>query len=144
MGLLIEYFAAGSDDAAAATIDGGPSAAGFAVLDEWAIEPSIQLANLEEVLTGRDWQAIAADGDGIVESRDGGEQLILRLSERLASALVAADADELARAAEPWSQAEEFYGQADPEMLTEFLGALAGLVRQAGARGEHVCCWASV
>lgn len=144
MGLLIEYFAAGSDEAAAATIGHGAGSAGFAVLDEWAIEPSIQLVNLEEVLTGRDWQSIMADGDGIVASRDGGEQLVLRLSEPLTAVLAAAAPDRLAEAAERWSQAEEFYGQADPEMLTEFLVPLAALVRQAGVRGEHVYCWVCV
>ena len=144
MGLLVEYFTAPTDEAAASTIDGGPARSGLPVLDEWNIEPSIQMANLEEVLTGRSWKEIAVGGDGVVADRDGGERLVLRLTDTLVDALVSSTPEQLELTAGSWSRAEEFYGQADPEMLTEFLAALSGLAREAGAGGRNVYCWVSV
>ncbi len=144
MGMLVEYFAARSDQAAAATIGAGPGAAGIEVLDEWTIDPTVQLANLEEALTGRDWAQVAADGDGIVASQDGGEQLVFRLSDPLMTALIDAGPGRLAQVAESWARAEEFYGQGDPDMLLEFLTALHGLAAQAWSRDDQVYCWACV
>ena len=46
--------------------------------------------------------------------------------------------------AEPWSQAEEFYGVGDPAPLAGFLSALADLARQAIATGGHLYCWVVV
>lgn len=60
MGLLCDYFLAGSDEAAAGTIGwiGGPGAASppdqaFEVVDGSGIEPVVQMGTLESILTGR-------------------------------------------------------------------------------------------
>lgn len=110
------------------------------------IDPVVQLGTLEELLTGRPYDEVVEDprSGHAVESKDGGERLVLTLTDILVRALAASDEDELRRIAEPWSQTEEFWGDADPDDLAEFLADLSGLARRAQAKGHRLYCWICV
>ena len=162
MGLLCDYFAAPSDAEAAATIDwvGGPgrpaakrsllgrsrsSPPGYAVVDIKGVEPTVQMATLEEILTGRSFEEILDENiAAIVAERDGGEQLVVRLTQGLQDALAAATDDRLRAAAAQWAETEEFWGQGDPVVLAERLGELASLARSARDDGARLYCWVCV
>src|SRR4051812_20482875 len=155
MGVLYDYFAAGSDDMAAAAIglDGGPAGTspsgdgiyrsehGFDVLCVKGVDPVVQLATLEALLTGRDaMDVIREPGPSqLMASENDGEQLVLRVREQLRERLAAATVAELDAVAEPWSRTEEFWGGTDPEPLQEFLHALAELSRRGGGLYCRVC-----
>ena len=84
MSLLIEYFAAPSDEQAGALIDGGgPVAAGSPAVRGDGVEPVVLMGVLEELLTSRSYDEIAAAAEPIVAERDGGERLIVRLTDSL-------------------------------------------------------------
>ena len=118
----------------------------FDTLSAKGIDPRVQLGTLEELLTGRAYDDVVADprSGKDLASRDGGEGLVLTITDSLAGALVAASDEQLAEVAMPWSQTEEFWGQADPGDLAEFLRDLAALARRADAAGHRLYCWLSV
>jgi hypothetical protein len=154
MGALFDYFAADSDEEAASTIDrlGGPGAASdasartFDTVSAKGIDPVVQLGTLEELLTGRPYDDIAAEprSGHSVAIRDGGDVLVLTLTDSLTSALAEATPERLAEVAVPWSLTEEFWGSAEPGMLAEFLRDLAGLASRAQASSQRLYCWTCV
>jgi len=60
MGILTDYFVAGSDTEAAGTlkVTGGPEQAGLATVQLKGVDQVVNLATLEEILTGTDSMAI--------------------------------------------------------------------------------------
>lgn len=169
MGVLFDYFIAPNDSAAAAVIDqvGGPSAAPVSKPSRFGgllgrrpkddgvhqtevlrtgVDPVVQGGTLEELLTGRPYAEIASDprSGNALAVRDGGERLVLTLTEGLTEALAAADDDRLAEVAVPWSETEEFWGLATPDELAHILRDLAALARSARSKGHSVYCWVCV
>lgn len=172
VGVLFDYFAAPGAAAAAETIDwvGGPSRppnttppvrrglfgrrpnasdavpqAAYRTLNDTGIDPVVQAGTLENLLTGRSFDEIlTANAGAQVAVRDGGQRLVLKVSDGLVDALSAATADSLADVAEPWSHTEEFWGAGDPEELAGFLTELAALARHARGEGQSVYCWTCV
>lgn len=113
------------------------------VLATKGIDPVIQMRTLEALLTGEQYDVIAGRPRAahVVADRDQGAALVVTLTDELLAALAAAPRDQIVAAAAPWSEDEEFYGQADPEVLAGFLLELADLARQADRRGERLYCW---
>ncbi|MFI5928324.1 hypothetical protein ACIA3K_20495 [Micromonospora sp. NPDC051543] len=151
MGILCDYFTAGSDEAAAAVIDvlGGPCAATdpeLQVLELKGLEPSVLIGKLEELLTGVDYDAVTERPrwSHIVAARDDGDQLVIALTDEVQAALSTSSEADLRRVAVPWSQVEEIRGQCEPSDLAEILIELATLARRATARRERLYCWVSV
>lgn len=147
MGVVYDYFTAASDEEAAAAINDlrAPSG-GRELVADTGIDPAVQLGTLEELLTGRSYDSIEEDprnGD-VLADRDGGEILILTVTDALLEALAEATPDTLREVSVPWSQTEEFWGAVEPEELAETLTDLASLARSARERGRRVYCWASV
>ena len=149
MGVLYDYFAASSDEVAAAVIElpGGPaSAAGrsFDTVTGNGVDPVVQVGTLEALLTGRGYDEILQGHHRtgtIVAARNDGQQLVVTLTGELQAALSQADHARLAAVAVPWLQTEEFSGQDDPGIAAQWLDELAGLARRATTRGERLYCW---
>lgn len=110
------------------------------------IDPVVQLGTLEELLTGRPYDDIVEDprSGQAVATRNGGERLVLTLTESVTTALAEAGNDRLSGVAVPWSQTEGFWGAGDPEVLAGFLGDLSGLARRARDRDQRLYCWVCV
>lgn len=172
MGVLFDYFAAPTPEAAAATIDwvGGPSqpptaaskerrrlfgkranaveptaAVAYRTVRDAGIDPVAQAGTLEEILTGRSFDEILdSHAAASVAERDGGQRLVSKVSDGLVDALAAATPESLAEAARPWSQTEEFWGAGDTDALTALLVELADLARYARGQGDSVYCWTCV
>ena len=83
------------------------------------IDPVVQLGTLEELLTGRSFDDVMDDprSGHAVADRDGGERLVLTLTDALSAALASATDESLEQVAVPWSQTEEFWDAADPADL---------------------------
>ncbi|MBC6461423.1 hypothetical protein [Actinomadura sp. HBU206391] len=149
MGNLYDYFTAADDDAAASAADlvGGPADGGFDVLATKGIDPVVQMGTLEALLTGRPYKEVIRDprqGDELRRSAEAAEHGVATLTDSLAAALADADQRRLAEVAVPWSETDEFWGQADPEILAGFLGELADLARRARDAGHRLYCWWSL
>lgn len=155
MGVLFDYFSAASDELAAKVIDStaGPSSSlgqDGHVLDTVSlkgIEPVVQLGTLEQLLTGVPYDdVVARERSGLVlADRDGGNLLILSVTDEVQAALAVANRERLAEVAVPWSETEEFsFAPVDPRELAVALEDLAGLARRAGARGQRMYCWVCV
>lgn len=174
MGVLYDYFAAPTDDEAAAVIDrlGGPGKAStpappkgrglfgrgrkpdtpddasttYPTVTDTGIDPAVQGGTLEELLTGRAYEQIEEDPRWAqsLAVRDGGERLVLTLTDGLVNALAQASGERLAEVAVPWSETEEFWDAGDPDALASQLVDLATLCRDARSRSDRVYCWVSV
>ena len=118
----------------------------FDTLAVKGIDPLVQLGTLEELLTGRPYDDVVEDprSGKDLASRNGGEVLVLTITDTLTAALLSASDERLAGVAVPWSQTEEFWGQGDPADLADFLRDLAALARRADAAGHKLYCWLSV
>lgn len=181
VGVLFDYFAAASDEEAAAVIDrvGGPGSQAtrasapteskrgifgrkrqpsepaigtdpdlvvHRTVSVKGIDPVVQLGTLEALLTGRPYDDVVEDprSGHDVATRDGGERLVVALTDSLTSALTGATDEVLDRVAVPWSETEEFVNAAEPSDLAEFLKALAALAREADTSGQRLYCWVCV
>jgi hypothetical protein len=169
MGVLFDYFSAVSDQAAASAISlpGGPGTpppgprhrgwprgrqadtpaeAPFDTISVKGIDPLVQLGTLEALLTGRDYEQIVAGprAGHVIANQDGGERLVVTLTDELQTALADADDAQLPSVAVPWSQTDEFSGQGDPQVLASLLHELTELARRARTKKERMYCWVCV
>ena len=167
VGVLFDYFSAASDEAAAEAIDllGGPGIAArtsadgltgvpgttserppFDTVSAKGVDPLVQLGTLEALLTGREYELIVAErrAGRPLAIRHGGGRMVVTLTDQLQAALAAADRQQLASVAVPWSQTDEFWGRGDPEDLASLLRELAELAHRARGRGERMYCWVCV
>lgn len=122
------------------------SESGILVLATRGIDPCVEMATLEALLSDRALENIIGRSrfSNVLAERDGGEVMVVTLTDELQSSLAAASPDQLAELSHPWSQSDEFRGQGDPESLTNFLLELADLARKANDRGQRLYCWACV
>ena len=151
MTLVYEYFAAPSDEDAVRVLDfaGWPVPAGvprggwpfWDVVDGAGIEPTVNLADLEELLTGADYDLIVENpraGETLASQDDQG--MVITVTDSLQAALAAIEDNRFAPLAADWSHAEEFEGSASPGDLRGFLTQLSGLAARALSRNERLYC----
>jgi hypothetical protein len=149
MGVILDYFAAPSDEAARTAIDEGPAAAphSFPTVALAGVDPAVSLGKLEELLTGVDYDSLA-DGPRAaqaVEVRNDGELVVVTLTDELQAALAVTDEARLREVAAQWALTEEFtWGGDEPPDLTDALAELAALARTATVRGDRLYCWICV
>ena len=104
------------------------------------------MGKLEELLTGRSFDEILADPSGeMVASRDGGERLVLAITENLQQALGDLPDNRIDEVARQWSIPDEYYGTGgDPSVLGPALRNLRDLLRSGKSRSEKLYCWVCV
>jgi hypothetical protein len=137
--LLIEYFAAANDRAAAAFVDKGPGDDGVSAPD---LDPAVILANLESLLTEVD-EDVILDNPRLAELvADDGDLSVYTVTDELRDALATSDSDQLAEAAEQLVEMEELDG-ADPETILAVLEDLADLARRAHGDNQRLYGWVS-
>jgi hypothetical protein len=147
MGNLYEYFAADTDDQAAAatqTPAGPVGAGGWDAIHGPGIEPSINLADLEEVLTGVSYEDIV--GNPRASKTISGDEhcFVVTVTDRLHGTLAALPPDRIPIVAGEWSHAEEFDGAASPGDLAGFLSEFRALAERAAQRSQRLYCWVSL
>jgi hypothetical protein len=146
VGNLYDYFAADDDAAAAATLEHSPDPEHFDVLDVRGVEPTVQLATLESLLRGIDYEQVAADPRqcALLSDPHSEDRWVVTLTDTLRDTLADANAGQLAQAATAWSATEEFHGHGDADLLADFLHRFAALAHTARDRGQHLYCWMSL
>ncbi|SFR13347.1 hypothetical protein SAMN04488564_103999 [Lentzea waywayandensis] len=143
MGVMYDYFAAPSDELAAATIDGGPVGGPFRTVETKWLDPVVVMGKLEELLTGRPYDEVFEDprcGDDLA-IEDDGERLVLTVTDGLRDGL--AGTGELTDVAEAWSKIDELK-RFDPVVLAEILHELKALAVEAVKNEERLYCWVCV
>ncbi|WP_432994147.1 hypothetical protein [Dactylosporangium sp. CA-233914] len=143
MGVLTDYFAAASDERAAAVLgtSGGPYDAGLAlpVVEAKGIDPVVHLGTLEELLTGVPYaEIVEGPRSGHCAGSAEGDDIVLAVTDELQRALAQAPPDGFASVAEAWARHVPY---ADPVFLADFLRELAALARAARERGDRLYCW---
>jgi hypothetical protein len=123
-----------------------PSLVVYDTVSVKGIDPVVQLGKLEELLTGRAYDDVVADprSGHAIAVKDEGERVVVTLTGSLTSALAETTDAALDQVARPWSETEEFWGEADPATLAVVLKDLAVLARNAEANGHQLYCWVCV
>ncbi|WP_051433502.1 hypothetical protein [Promicromonospora kroppenstedtii] len=147
MGLITDYFIAGSDTEAARFLDGGVHGAGLDEDDLHAakgIDPFVMLGTLETALTELPYAEISGDRTPPVGMGASDGSGIVRVRGTLTAALADLDPGRVPEVAESWGSTEEFGPDADKEAVADFLRGMKGLARRAVAQGRAMYCWFSV
>ena len=117
---------------------------GFQVLGGKGIDPGVELATLEELLTGVSWEDVMdgpRSGARIAATGDY-EPWVASVTDELQQALAHRAADDFEQVAAAWVRSEELqFDDGDAEPLARFLRELAGLARDALNRGDRLYCW---
>ena len=143
---ICDYFSAADDHAAVGVLDtlGGPSRASLDVVALKNIDPVVCMAQLEAIMAGCSYEeARQRPRSGqLLSSPDAEGAFVVSVSDTLCELLAVATADDLARAAELWSQTEELrMMRADAETMAGVLADLAGLARSAHGSNRRLYCW---
>ena len=141
MGVMYDYFAAPSDEVAAAVLEGGP--AHLEPVATKGLDPVVVMGKLEALLTGRAYDDVVDDErSALLLAMEGdGEVLVLAVTDGLRDGLDRASG--LSEIAATWAQAEELNGS-DPQQLAGVLGELQALAKKAVGKGERLYCWVCV
>jgi hypothetical protein len=145
MGVLTDYFIAGSDAEAAGTLTatGGPAQAGLPTLPLKGVDPVVNLATLEGILTGTDPMGIIGEGEDPVADGGSDGPWVLRVRRPLVAALTAADPSKLPDVAADWAATEEYEGT-DPKELLDVLHDLGRIAKQSLDENKSLYCWMSL
>ncbi|WP_437097432.1 hypothetical protein [Streptomyces sp. enrichment culture] len=116
---------------------------GFHVVATKGFDSTTDLGAIERILTGVDFDEFLARPrtSHVVAERDGGERLVLTISDELQCVLARVEASELTAAARLWVEEQ---GSGDTDVLGGLLHELAELARGAQRRGERLYCWICV
>lgn len=141
MGVMYDYFAAPSDEVAAAVLDGGP--VHLEPVETKSLDPVVVMGKLEALLTGRPYDDVVDDERSaqLLAMEGDGEVLVLTVTDGLRDGL--AQANELPEIAAAWAEAEELSGW-DPQQLAGVLGELQALAKKAVSKDERLYCWVCV
>jgi hypothetical protein len=143
-----DYFSAADDAAAIAVIEAGsPELAGLDVIYLKNIDPVVAIAQLEAILTGCSYdEARQRPRSGqLLSSPEVESPFVLSVSDGLVEALTSRSQDDLLRAAEAWSMAEELrmFG-VDAGTAAIVVETLAGLAERARAEDLRLYCFWSL
>jgi hypothetical protein len=116
---------------------------GLQVLAVKGIDPVVQLATLEELLTAVSFDAIIEGprSGAHVAATDGGGRMVVSMTDELQRALAQRSGNDFESIAAAWVQTEEFSPHDDAGILAHFLRELAGLAHDALDRGDRLYCW---
>ncbi|RFS86767.1 hypothetical protein D0T12_00250 [Actinomadura spongiicola] len=141
MGVLFGYFAAADDDDAVRAVvrdDGETSGTGYDQLVVKGMDPVVNLAPAEALLTGRS----DTQSGSLVGMLGDGEVVVVTLADDFRDALAAADPASFPEIATAWSKDEDaFLNPVDPEDLHAFLDELSGLAGRAVGHRARLYCW---
>ncbi|AIF40064.1 hypothetical protein HX89_02795 [Dermacoccus nishinomiyaensis] len=158
MALQIDYFAAASDDEAAALVnletgvrsipfddESDAPAVEYDVVPSQVVDPGLALGYLNELLTGVPVEEFVTNGwPALVATSDDEQKFVLQVDPGFVALMSTREGpfDDLAAqwaAVEAPEDADEW--DADPRELGEFLAQFVALALTAGDEGKHVYCW---
>ncbi len=142
VGIYYDYFSAPDDQAAASAFAEGPDDAGFDTVCVKTIDPAVLLGQAVALLICEPVSRVTGHPRFVhlVTSSEAESTWIVTLPDEVRDAMADAPCERLAEISIPWSQAEEFYGCADPGDLADFLNELAALARRARSHDHGLYC----
>lgn len=131
--MIVEFFIAPGDDAAAAVADHGPD----------GVYEAAQYGNFSPDIAMGEWEiAFGIVGDGGPRTVTEGSSFVLAASASLQAALAAANDERLAEVAVRWAELRADDGEEiHPEFASDILSEMASLARTAAERGHRLYCW---
>ncbi|MFE5209453.1 hypothetical protein [Streptomyces sp. NPDC056600] len=141
MSVIVDFFVAPDDPAAASALGGGPEP-GPAAFSCGNLDPEEAVLHWEALLTGGRWDDLADEGEPrtVAEARHG-ESWIFALSPCLVRALATAGPDRLRSAARDWARLSAEAGAAlETEVAKEILREVAALATVVAEREGGLYC----
>lgn len=152
MGVLFDYFRAGTADAVRKTMDeqdGGSPLGVYDGADLKGIEPAVTLGQVVGFALGREW-SVGLVAESLIWPEDAREDIeyegpwVSVLDDGSRDALAAIPADDIPELAERWARIEEFHGNADIAYLREVLTDVSALAVRAREHDESLYVWSSL
>jgi hypothetical protein len=142
MSIIVKFFVAPDDAAAARLVGGGPGLA-FESVSFGNFDPEGAVVEWECLFFGDDFEQLLEAGEPrIVAGEDDDGCVVFALSARLVDALAEAEPSRLREVAAEWArQRAEDGEEIGSEVAVEMLGSLRTLARGAEANGHGVYCW---
>lgn len=137
MSIIVEFFIAPDDQAAATILEGGPDGT-FETFTVGNFDAITAIEEWDRILTGRTAEEL--ERDDVPRIIAGEAPVVIAASTALQAALITSDRDELAVTALQWIEEEELHGS-DPELFTDILNELAALASTARQKGHALYCW---
>lgn len=149
MGVLYDYFRAGSDQAATELMDaadGGPLvvADGTPLVDAVdlkGLDPEVTLGKLVGIIRGAAWSLDLVPTE-LIWSSDGEDgPWVMSIDDTARDCLATVDDERLPVLAAQWGQIEELARFRGPQDMSGPLEDVVGLARRARDHGEHLYVW---
>jgi hypothetical protein len=140
MGNIYDYYAATDDTQALVLFENDCMDDPFGTVGLKGADPYLILGSVEAHLTGMSEEQVESDPrfcEVLSDPEHEGHWLV-SLTDTVRDALAAATPERLLQAATAWTLTEDGDGQ-DPALMTDFLGRLAELARDAGTRRRLYC-----
>ncbi|MEU6846099.1 hypothetical protein ABZ930_29915 [Streptomyces sp. NPDC046716] len=143
MGAWMDYFSAVDDETAAEALDAGEVPG--AVCGN-GIDPSVMVARLEALLTGRGYEEVRAQPRqcALVAQEGDCAVVVTTLTDGVRDALADAEPAALRSAAVAWGRTEEFDGDESEDELAALVESFAELAREALVSGHRLYCRVSM
>jgi hypothetical protein len=146
MGIYTDYFVAASDELAASVLNGGPSedAPDMPAVQAKGMIPAVIMARLEEILTGRDYNAVLGDPrHGLELAADDDGVWVVALTRQLRDALAISDEQQLRSAGVRLAATAEVHARDADDVagVVDVVVELGALARTAAERGHGLYCW---
>ncbi|MFD8509505.1 hypothetical protein ACFV2L_43365 [Streptomyces sp. NPDC059687] len=143
MSIVIKFFVAPDNEAAAAVARGGPDRV-FDSLTFGNFDAEEALIEWEIIFTGRSFEELVAadEPEFVADPGDGEGPVVLAASRVLQEALAAADEHRLVEVSRLWVAERAADGEAfDQEIAAWILSGVAGLARAIGEGEAGLYCW---
>ncbi|MFD6877330.1 MULTISPECIES: hypothetical protein [unclassified Streptomyces] len=142
MSIIVKFFVAPDDAAAARVVGGGPGLA-FESVSFGNFDSEGAVVEWECLFFGEDFEELLEAGEPrIIAGEDDDGCVVFALSARLVDALAEAEPSRLCEVAADWArQRAEDGEEIGSEVAVEMLGSLGTLARGTEAHGHGVYCW---
>ncbi len=143
MSQYFHYFAATADEAAAAVED-GPSSSGLVQTELKSVDPVVLLGQLVADVTGVEFSVDDRLAQYPDEEPTPAGHLLVQVVGGDVAVLAGISDESVAPLAAQWAQSEYWFGEEDPDALTEAVQDLRSVARAAVATGRALYAWALV
>ncbi|MGQ4727929.1 MULTISPECIES: hypothetical protein [Streptomyces] len=142
MSIIVKFFAAPDDTAAALYLGTGPGQ-GCESLSLGNFDPLGAVVEWQSLLTGSSLEdVVEADEPRVIGGEEGDGCLVFAISSDLATALADAEGSTLRDAADAWARLRAEEGEIiDGEIADAIMSDVAALVGSARRQGQGVYCW---
>jgi hypothetical protein len=138
--IIVKFFIAPDDQAAAAVVDHGPSDL-YETREYGNFLPDLVMEEWDEVFADLDFPYVPSERGRRTVADAGSIKRVIAASDFMVASLAAASEKRLTKAAKRWAKLQAAQGEILGDFAETMLNDIADLARKAAGQGLHVYCW---